>query len=176
MVGLRLIIVDADLPKRLATELRNRGRPAFSTADLGIADFKDPLLLTDLAGRYAKEPWILVTGDDAMPAEHGEIIVETNATIATVHPEQPPSLTQDAWRRDVVHRWAHMLQTQTTGNVRRYNDRSSRLWAPRSRHVRAIATQGWVSWPQAKAAVREPTDEAPVAPSGRDPDRLPGLE
>jgi hypothetical protein len=173
--GLRLIIVDADLPRRLAGQLRDRGRSAFSAAELRVDEHKDPDLLRDLADRYRTRPWILVTGDDAMPAEHGAILIETLATIATIHPEHPMGFTQDAWRRDVVHRWAHAFQTQTEANVRRYKSAGSQLWTPRRRHLRAAVVRGWKPW----RADDIPADiEAIDAPRSTDPppDRLPGFD
>jgi predicted nuclease of predicted toxin-antitoxin system len=41
----RLLVVDADLPPRLATELRNRARAATSAAHLGLKTAVDPDLL-----------------------------------------------------------------------------------------------------------------------------------
>jgi hypothetical protein len=176
MAGLRRIIVDADLPRRLAPELAKRGRPALSTAELGLSEFNDPQLLQELAVRFESQPWILITGDDAMPAEHGETIVKTRATIATIHPEQPPGITQDAWRRDIVHRWAHVLQTQADGHVRRYTRSGSRPWTARHRHIRAAAEGGWVTWPQASAEPQEDAERSvePAAPPVL-PEQLPGF-
>jgi hypothetical protein len=173
--GLRLIVVDADLPRRLAGQLRDRGRDAVSAAELSVDRYKDPDLLRELSARYEARLWILVTGDDAMPAEHGDILIETGATIATIHPEHPIGLTQDAWRRDVVHRWAHAFQTQTDANIRRYKSASSQLWAPRRRHLRAAAAAGWKPWRREDIPA---TDQVvPEADSARhDADRLPGFE
>lgn len=110
-----------------------------------------------------------------MPAEHGEILIETRATIATIHPEHPRGLTQDAWRRDVVHRWAHAFQTQTGANVRRYKSAGSQLWAPRRRHLRAAVTEGWKPWGRDDIAADAGVASEPD--SGReDAERLPGFE
>jgi hypothetical protein len=176
MAGPRLIIVDADLPRRLAPELAKRDRPAFSTAEIGLSEFNDPQLLQELAVRFESRPWILITGDDAMPAEHGKTIVNTRATIATIHPERPVGITQDAWRRDIVHRWAHVFQTQADGDVRRYTNSGSRAWTARRRHIRAAAEGGWVTWPQARAGSREDGDRSvePASPSAP-PEPLPGF-
>jgi len=110
-----------------------------------------------------------------MPAEHGAVLIETLATIATIHPEHPEGLTQDAWRRDVVHRWAHAFQTQTEANVRRYKSAGSQLWTPRRRHLRAAATKGWKPWRQDDI----PTDVEPIDASAHPDhpaDRLPGFD
>lgn len=176
MAGLRLIIVDADLPRRLAPELAKRERPARSTAELGLSEFNDPQLLQELALRFESQPWILITGDDAMPAEHGETIVKARATVATIHPEQPPGITQDAWRRDIVHRWAHVFQTQADGEVRRYHGSGSRRWTARRRHIRAAAEGGWVTWPQARAGTPEDANRSaePASPPAA-AEQLPGF-
>jgi len=173
--GLRLIVLDADLPRRLAGQLRERGRNAVSAAQLHIDEHKDPDLLRDLAETYENRPWILVTGDDAMPAEHGAILIETRATIATIHPEHPFGLTQDAWRRDVVHRWAHAFETQTEANVRRYKSAGSQLWTPRRRHLRAAAAQGWKPWRRDDIPADSEVTDLPsyVQPTA---DRLPGFD
>ena len=110
----RLLVVDADLPKSLAGSLRKRARDAVSAADLGLAhDVKDPDLLRGLVALYKGErDWTLVTGDDIMPAEHGPVIIETRATIATIFADYPRDVTEHAWRVDVVQRWAHAMQEQ----------------------------------------------------------------
>lgn len=143
-----LLVVDADLPKRLATELALRGRAARSAADLGLAGgVTDPEVLRGIAVEVEREVpgrrWVLVTGDDAMPAEHGDVIRETAATIATVHPDVPEGVLEDEWRRDVVHRWAHAMQEQQPGSVRRWSLGRSEVWCPRARHVRLARERGW---------------------------------
>jgi hypothetical protein len=116
----------------------------------------------------------LVTGDDTMPAEHGPVLIEMRATVATIHPEQPTHLTQDAWRRDVVHRWAHAFQTQTEANIRRYSGSSSQLWKPRRRHLRAAADHGWSPWRSRDApSSSPPLEDSPSVPPH---ERLPGFE
>jgi hypothetical protein len=169
-------VLDANLPKRLATQLTTRSRTAVSASDIGIAEFKDPQLLRELARRYETRPWILVTGDDAMPAEHGPVIHETVATVATIHPEFPAGYQDDSWRRDIVHRWVHSFQLQPDGSVRRYGASGWRPWTPRRRHIRAIASGDWEPWRQ-RSDITE-TGERPRSPSDshQEVPRLPGLE
>jgi hypothetical protein len=131
----RVLIIDEDLPRRLATELDKRGRSATTVAALGFAGAKDPALLADLTQLGPVLEWVLVTGDDAMPWEHSTVLTDTGATIATVDPRRPKGITQDAWRRDVVHRWGHTMQLQEPGSVRRYSFAASREWTPRKRHL-----------------------------------------
>jgi predicted nuclease of predicted toxin-antitoxin system len=69
----RVLIIDEDLSPRLARYLRERGRHARSVADLGLRNSKDPELLRELANRRTLGEWVLVTGNDAMPAEHAAL-------------------------------------------------------------------------------------------------------
>jgi hypothetical protein len=174
-----LLVIDADLPKRLAPQLIGRSRNAISAAALGLSEnVKDPELLRGLAENYnGKRAWILVTGDDAMPAEHGDVIIETEATIATIHPDYPVDMTEHAWRVDLVQRWAHAMQEQALQTVRRYALTGSQVWKPRRRHVRQIALHGWTPWRPSDAAA--PHRRGGAEPGGAlvpQPDRLPGLE
>lgn len=78
--------------------------------------------------------WVLVTGDDSMPAVHADVINEVHATLATIDRRRPPGYEDDdAWGREVTHRWAHLMARQTPGTVRRYGATGSRLWVPRRR-------------------------------------------
>lgn len=139
----RLLVIDADLPNRLAIALGARGRRALSAKSLGLADAKDYELLRHLARRLGSEDWVLVTGDDAMPAEHAQVIYETDATIATIHPKRPAGLSEHHWRVDVVHRWAHAMQGQQPRLVRRYSLSRPAVWTPRQRHARLKVQRGW---------------------------------
>lgn len=142
----RLLVIDANLPKRLATYLTLRSRRALSAAELGLGDELDPDVLRLLAERFAPDEWVLVTGDDAMPAEHGPVIVETSATIATIHPSRPEGVDEVHWYYDVVQRWAHVMQEQAPGDVRRYSMRGAQVWRPRRKHARQIRERGWTPW------------------------------
>jgi hypothetical protein len=150
----RLLVIDADLGKRLAARLRDRGRRAVWTGQIGLADgVKDPEVLRGLVARYgADESWVLVTGDDKMPAEHGPVLTETRATVATIDGIYPAELTEYEWRTDVVQRWAHSMQLQPPNTVRRYSDTGSKVWRPRRRHIHLIRKHGWEPWtPQTDA-------------------------
>lgn len=176
----RLLVVDADLPKSLAGSLRKRAREAVSAADLGLAhDVKDPELLRGLVALYnGKRDWILVTGDDIMPAEHGPVIIETRATIATIFADYPRDVTEHAWRVDVVQRWAHAMQEQPLRTVRRYTLSGSKVWQPRRRHTRTIAKEGLTPWRPGdaqRAEQMESTDGTGGA-AGHEAPRLPGFD
>ena len=129
--GARLVI-DADLNKRLGTELGFRGRNARALAELSLHHEKDEPMLRSLVERAGNPAeWVLVTGDDAMPDDHADVLAELGITLATVDPRRPTDVHEDAWRRDVVHRWAHAMQTQNPGTLRRYSVTRHGLWRPR---------------------------------------------
>jgi hypothetical protein len=130
-----ILVIDADLNKRIATELKRRGRQAVALSELHLRHVKDPELLRALAAHFGDKPWILVTGDDNMPAVHADVIHEVGATLATVDPRWPPGYRgdEDAWGREVVHRWAHLIEKQSPGSVRRYSSGGGRSWTRRRR-------------------------------------------
>jgi hypothetical protein len=109
----------------LAGRLRERGRAAETVAAPGYGGLKDPLLLRSL---FADHPdCVLVTADYNMPLNHPLIVDEVGATIATVEPWErrkriplvlPEGISADeAWKREVVHRWAHSAATKEAGTV-----------------------------------------------------------
>lgn len=174
----RLLVLDADLPRRLATWLESRKRKAVPTSALGLNELADALLLRELAERYGSSSWVLVTGDDAMPAEHGPVIWETRATIATINPRRPPSVPEHHWRVDVVHRWAHSMQRQEPQTVRRYSLNESHPWKPRRRHIQRIARHDWEPWtPSARSApdTRAGDQQATAPPESYPQDPFPGI-
>jgi hypothetical protein len=74
---------------------------------------------------------VLVTGDDSMPFDHGKALAAVSATVATValydektaltiRWEGQDHRTQEDWEREIVHRWAHTIQEQGAGTIRRY--------------------------------------------------------
>ncbi len=81
----------------------------------------------------------------APPAERAAVIASMNATVATIRTWVKSEATIDEWdgkqRRDpgewedeIVHRWAHAMQTQRRGTVRRYALSSNAVWRrPRRR-------------------------------------------
>jgi hypothetical protein len=162
------------MPKRLSAMLAARNRRAVTASKLSLAQgVKDEPLLRALAAKFnGREDWVLVTGDDSMPAEHGEAIIETEATVAVIHPHRPPDMIQHEWRIDITQRWAHAMQDQDPQTVRRYNAHGSKVWTPRRRHLLDIAREGWIPWtPETDDGKREPPPK-PEPP----PPRLPGLE
>jgi len=129
------LVIDADLNKRIATELKRRGRTAIALSELRLRHAKDPDLLRALAEHFGDSPWVLVTGDYNMPVVHADVIVEVRATLATIDPRRPPEYLddEDAWGREVAHRWAHVMARQPPGSIRRYSGNGGRKWTRRRR-------------------------------------------
>ena len=126
------LIIDADIDNRVATELKCRGRNAVATSELGLHREKDEPLLRALVERFrSNERWVLVSGDDAMPDDHGDVLAELGVTLATIDPRRPDESEEAAWRRDVVHRWVHAMQIQEPGTIRRYSATRHGSWRPR---------------------------------------------
>lgn len=137
----REIVIDEDLDKRLARDLKERGRKAVSCDEAGTRHLLDEPMLDKLAQRA--DPWVLVTGDDHMPEEHAAKVAEVGATIATVdgdvegwNQSHGKALTQDQFRKETVQRWAHVIARQGPGEIRRYNPTTSAVWKPKVRKVR----------------------------------------
>jgi hypothetical protein len=125
----RLIVIDENLSPRLARELRSRGRNAKSAAELNLARVKDPVLLKRLAAWHPG--CVLVTGDDSMPLEHGDLIAQYGLTIATLAPvPREFESFEDPWLRETTQRWAHLIQAQSAGSVKRYYTSTHRVWTP----------------------------------------------
>ena len=112
----RILVIDENLPKRLATELSRRGRNAESVSSLGLRGSLDPDLLHKLQAQLGDD-WILVTADDALPDDHMDALRAVNGTVAIVHPERETGWNIDEWRREVVHHWAQVIHDQVAGTV-----------------------------------------------------------
>src|SRR6266511_1228980 len=123
----RLLIIDESLTPRIASTLRNRGRAARGVADLGYKKSKDPDLLAIIAKEHPDA--VLVTTDDDMPNEHGDLLRIYEITLAVVDGRRPYEYLddQEAWEWDIVHRWAHKMADQERGTWRRYGIRVTQL-------------------------------------------------
>jgi hypothetical protein len=130
----RLLVIDEDLSKRIPTELRRRGRNAKRVTQLGLKGTKDPKLLEQL---HDLDPeCVLITGDNDMPASHGEDLRRLGTTVAVVHPWDPSSTrTEPEWEHEIVEKWAHRMEEQTAGSIIRYSLNGGRRWTPRKRPV-----------------------------------------
>ena len=127
----RTLVIDESLNPRLASELASRGRDATTLDALGLRGSRDSQLLDALGARL--EDWVLVTADDALPDGQADAIRRVRATVAVVAAEREAGWRLDPWRREVVHRWAHAIQTQPRASVRRYSLRDGGPWHPRRR-------------------------------------------
>jgi hypothetical protein len=128
----RLLVVDEGLSKRIQAELKRRGRTAKSVASLGFKGLKDPNLLEEL---HQIDPGcVLITGDDAMPASHAEELARFRTTLAIVGPYDPTrGLALNQWEHEIVQKWAHAIEEQRRGTIRRYTMAGSRIWKARKR-------------------------------------------
>lgn len=125
----RLLVIDESLDKRLAHQLEQRGRRAQSVEWLGLLANLDAALLRALHER--EDDWMLVTGDDDMPREHGPLITSLGTTVATVDGRRSLEWGREEWKKEIVHRWAHVMQKQQPGTIRRYGINRHAVWTPR---------------------------------------------
>lgn len=130
----RTLVVDENLNKRLATELLKRGRDAVRVSALNLSGTLDPLLLDKLDAQL--DDWVLVTADDALPDAHAEAVAKVGATVATIDTQVLPGWGIEAWRCEIVHRWAHHMHELDAGQVRRYSLHRHHTWKPRRRRPR----------------------------------------
>ena len=120
------------MDNRVATELKARGRDAVALSELELHRLKDEPLLRELVVVLGDPAgWVLVTGDDSMPDDHAGVLGELDITLATIDPRRPEHTNEAAWRRDVIHRWAHAMHRQTPGSLRRYSLTRHVVWRPR---------------------------------------------
>jgi hypothetical protein len=130
-VGGCLLVIDASLSTRVSSELRKRGRAAESLAQLRLKSLEDEPMLRDLAARMKDAPYVLVTADDAMPATHRSVLDDMKTTLATLDPRwERTGLTQEEYKREVVHPWAHVMAAQKSATIHRYSMGGHRLWRP----------------------------------------------
>lgn len=126
----RLLIIDASLSTLLAGKLRDRGRNSKSLAEVGDKHAENPDLLEFLGDQFPEA--VLVTADDHMPSDHADAVADNSSTLAVVDPLIKPPYDPDQeveeWRREIVHRWAHRMETLELGQVRRYSLNRSGPW------------------------------------------------
>lgn len=114
------IVLDENLPWSLSTELKTRGYSATSNYVLNASGLKDPEWLEVVAG-LAPPPVVLVTYDNAMPAEHGDWLRSLGVALAVIDSRnRPADLTLPEYWREVVHRHAHQIGAQEPGSWWRY--------------------------------------------------------
>lgn len=103
-----------------------------SAERLGLKGLKDEPLLLAVSKLPEVDP-VLVTGDDAMPAEHGKLLGKLGLTVATVDGRRKPGWPPEEWKKETVHRWAHIIQLQEPGICRRYSVAGHDPWRERRR-------------------------------------------
>ena len=137
----RLLFIDESLSKRLAALLKHRGRAAQSSSEAELLEYKDEPLLREIY--KGGEDIVFVTADDDLPAEHPGVLKEVGATVATIAPFERGKWVchsgalsdEEAWKREIVSRWAHSMQEQERRTFRRYYLNGGRRWVPRKRPV-----------------------------------------
>lgn len=127
----RVIIVDEDLDPEFANQLALRGRHAASVLSLNLLGRKDADLIGELAELY--DNWVLVSANRNMPKECPEAISAHRPTLAFVSSEQLRGQRQQLRRCDIVHKWAHLFQTQSAGTQRVYTVASGSAWTWQSK-------------------------------------------
>lgn len=137
----RLLFLDEDLDKRLSRELMARGRRCETIYRTDLQGSTDEALLTALNATYGVDV-VLVTGNDGMPIENGDGFEVGLVAVATVDTEHPDGYHLNEWRREVIHRWAHVIQEQDAGTIRRYGAASHRPWTLRVQKRLCTPVQG----------------------------------
>jgi hypothetical protein len=141
MTPSRLLFIDESLSKRLAALLKHRGRAAVSSSEAELLELKDEPLLRAIYEN--RDDIVFVTADDDLPGEHPGVLKEVGATVATICPFQkgkwtahPGNLSdEESWKREIVSRWAHSMQSQERRTFKRYFLSGSQRWVPRKRPI-----------------------------------------
>jgi hypothetical protein len=142
LVADRVLVIDENLNPRIARELRNRGRHARPIEDIGLKGAGDAEIIERVFNLF--DGAVLVTGDDSMPSDHAAVLQRMNGTVATVAPwslaeghvshwDGRRHRNEDEWDQEIVHRWAHLMQLQRPGTIRRYRPDTHGRWTARRR-------------------------------------------
>ncbi len=129
-------MLDADLPNGLKMELRQRGYDVERLRDLNLHQLQDVPMLRALREVRTPAEIVLVTSDDRMPRSHGPTLQEVGFAVATIYgrwQDDPRYDSQDCWRRDAIHRWAHRMVVHSDKEIRRYTPGRSSVWKARIR-------------------------------------------
>jgi hypothetical protein len=125
------LVIDECIDKRLATELKGRGRLAQSVSGLGLRGLDDPVLFQELA--KLGHPYVIVTADTSMPFDWLSEIQAAGTTVAVIDSRRSEEFLESQWYRDVVRRWAHVMRDQPQGSIHRYSAWGHRPWRPKKR-------------------------------------------
>lgn len=126
MLKRNLIVLDENLDPDLKRQLQKRGYAAESLRDLHLLTVKDDELLARLGERYRNQRWTLATADRRMPRQHAQAVANSGCALA---------ILEDAGgygeaKNDRVHRWAHLMSSQSPGTIRRYFESTTRDGPP----------------------------------------------
>ena len=122
----RVIVIDEDLDPEFANQLMLRGRHSGSVLSLNLIGRKDAELIAELTELY--DDWVLVSANRNMPKECPETIAQYKPTLAFVSSEALQGRRQQERRCDVVHKWAHIFQTQARGSLKVYTTAGGVAW------------------------------------------------
>lgn len=118
----RRLVIDEDISFKLAHELRKRSRAATAPRIEQMDGLKDGALFKALRDF---EPYVLVTWDNKMPFRHCRELEAHGTTLAVVNRDAFYRATryrdESEYIRDVVHRWAHVIEAQPANTVRRFS-------------------------------------------------------
>lgn len=129
--GHRLLLIDENLTPRIAAELRKRRKHSIAIVKTDLKGATDPDLLRAIAREHPNA--VLVTADDNMPSTHSDVLKQTAVTLAIVAGLPDIGYSVEEWEREIVHRWAHKMEEQPSGSIRRYSLAGGRDWHPRRR-------------------------------------------
>jgi hypothetical protein len=128
---LRRVVLDEDIPYRLAYQLRSRGRRDATALHLeGIDEQQDGAVVKALT---AYEPFVLVTWDNKMPLVHRTELDHHGTTLAVVNEavfKRRGGGNAEHYIRDVVHRWLHRIEVQPAASRRFYSPGGVTTWTP----------------------------------------------
>jgi hypothetical protein len=116
------LVIDEDCNWKIAPELTARGYDATSSEQLGLAgrNVKDPIWLYILARWHT--PYVLITFDNKMPRRHRDELLKRNTTLAVIDSKADrKGRTREEYTREVVHRWAHRMAAQASGERFKYS-------------------------------------------------------
>jgi hypothetical protein len=132
----RLLVIDEQINSKLAIELGRRGKNALSVQALFEKGLRNPDLLERLGQEYPN--CVFITEDDTLPIDHPQSVGHTTVAIAIIDPEAPAGYDLEQWDAEMVHRWAHRIEEQAIGTVRRYSGNGNSKWHVRKRARTAL--------------------------------------
>jgi hypothetical protein len=123
----RCLVLDEDINWKLSRELQKRGMAATSHYKLDLLSKDDSLIIKTLAESH--EPCVLVAWDNKLHLNHAAALLHFGLTLAVIDKyADRGDLTEEQYRREVIHRFAHRMAAQEQGDAFKYSrTRSKRL-------------------------------------------------